>query len=324
MNRRELLVAMLAAGATGGSRAAQAQEFPGRIVTLVHGFGPGGPADGIARMVAGPMGTALNRTVVVEPRPGAGGSIAAAAVSRAAPDGSLIGLVTGGHAVTAAFGRNQSYEPVDGFEPISQVVRYAFVVAVRADNPVKDLKELLSSARASKGALQFGSAGSGTTQHLAGEMLNAMGGVEMTHVPYRGDAASITAVLGGEIPFAITAANVALPLAEAGKLRLLAVTGPKRSARLPAVPTVAEAGLPGYDASTWAGILAPRGTPQSVIAQLNSATNTALRDQAVQTKLAELVDGEVVGGSPQALRTLIVTEIDRWRILIRDRRITSE
>jgi tripartite-type tricarboxylate transporter receptor subunit TctC len=290
----------------------------------VHGFGPGGPADSIARLIAGPIGTALGRSVVVEPRPGAGGNIAAAALSRAAADGSIIGLVTGGHAVTAAFGRNQNYEPVEGFEPVGQVVRYAFVIAVRADSPFKDLKALLTAARASKGALQYGSAGNGTTQHLAGEMLNAMAEVEMTHVPYRGDQASITAVLGGEIPFAITAANVAMALAEAGKLRLLAVTGPKRSARLKDVPTVAEAALPGYDASTWAGVLAPRGTPQAVVARLNGAVLSAVRDPDVQAKLAELIDGEVIGGSPEALRTLMVSEIERWRTLIRDRRIAAE
>lgn len=323
MKRRGMLAAALAAG---GSRVrhAQAQDPAGRPVTLMHGFGPGGPADGIARLVAGPLGAALRQPVVVDPRPGAGGNIAAAALSRATPDGSVIGLVTGGHAVTAAFGRNQNYEPVDGFEPVVQLVRYSFVVAVRADSPLRDLKALLRAASAAPGELQFGSAGTGTTQHLAGELLNAEGNVRMTHVPYRGDAASITAVLGGEIPFAVTATNVATPLAQAGQVRLLAVTGPTRSARLPQVPTVAEAALAGYDASTWAGLLVPRGTPRPVVDRLNAAANAALGDAAVQAKLAELVDGEVVGGTPDAMRDLLVREIARWRTLIRDRQIAAE
>jgi tripartite-type tricarboxylate transporter receptor subunit TctC len=318
-----MLATALAAGGSW-ARCAQAQDQTGRPVTLMHGFGPGGPADGIARLVAGPIGAALRQTVVVEPRPGAGGNIAAAALSRAAPDGSVLGLVTGGHAVTAAFGRNQNYEPVDGFEPIAQVVRYAFVVAVRADSPVQDLRALLRAASAAPGAIQFGSAGSGTTQHLAGELLNAMGGVRMTHVPYRGDAASITAVLGGEIPCTVTATNVATPLAQAGQVRLLAVTGAQRSARLAEVPTVAEAALPGYDASTWAGLLAPRGTPPSMVARLNAAANTALQDPAVKARLAELVDGEVAGGTPEAMRDLMVREIARWRRLIEERQIAPE
>ncbi|MBE9606880.1 tripartite tricarboxylate transporter substrate binding protein [Acetobacteraceae bacterium H6797] len=321
MKRRVLLAAMAAAGAGLRHTDAQGQS---RTTTLMHGFAPGGPADSIARLIAGPLGQALHQTVVVEPRPGAGGDIAAAALSRATSDGSVIGLVTGGHAVTAAFGRNQNYDPVDGFEPISQVLRYAFAIAVRADNPARDLRAALRLAGEAPGQWQFGSAGKGTTQHLAGELLNAMSGVRMDHIPYRGDTASVTALLGGEIPMAVVATNVAIPLAQSGQVRILAVTGASRAARLPDVPTVAEAALPGYDASTWAALLAPRGTSPAVIARLNVATNTALRDEALQKRLAELVDGEVVGGTPEALRALMVSEIARWRTLIRERGIAME
>ncbi|MFL1461600.1 tripartite tricarboxylate transporter substrate-binding protein [Roseococcus sp. DSY-14] len=320
MFRRTLPAALLAAL----SAPALAQDARRRPVTLVHGFAPGGPADAIARVLAPPLSQALGQPVVVEPRPGAGGNIAAAAVSRATPDGSTIGLVTGGHAVTAAFGRNQNYEPVEGFEPIAQVVRYAFVVAVRADHPARDLRALLRLAAAAPNALQFGSAGTGTTQHLAGELLNALGEVRMTHIPYRGDAASITAVMAGEVPVAVTASNVALPFQETGQLRLLAVTGPRRTPRLSAVPTVAEAALPGYDASTWAGLVAPRGTRPEVVEALNAATNEALRDPAVAARLGEMLDGEVVGGTPEAFRALMTTEIARWRQLIEARRITAD
>ncbi|MCQ4159035.1 tripartite tricarboxylate transporter substrate-binding protein [Roseomonas sp. GC11] len=323
MNRRNLLAAAMAAGGSWASLAS-AQEAPGHAITLMHGFAPGGPADAIARLVALPMGKALGQVVVVEPRPGAGGNIAAAALSRAVPDGSVIGLVTGGHAVTAAFGRNQNYDPLDGFEAVSQVARYAFVLAVRADHPALDLKAALRMAASAPRGWQFGSAGSGTTQHLAGELLNAMSGLQMMHVPYRGDAASITGVLGGEIPLAITAANVAIPLVQGGQIRLLATTGPVRSARLPEVPTVAEVALPGYDASSWAGLLAPRGTQPAVVARLNAAAAAALHDKAVQTRLADLLDGEAVPGTPAALRALMAQEITRWRELIQARRIVLE
>ncbi|MFZ6763207.1 Bug family tripartite tricarboxylate transporter substrate binding protein [Pseudoroseomonas sp. WGS1072] len=322
MNRRDLLAAAIAVGGPW-ARHAQAQETA-RTVTLLHGFAPGGPADGVARLVAGPLGAALHQTVVVDPRPGAGGNIAAAALSRAHPDGSVIGLVTGGHAVTAAFGRNQNYEPIDDFEPVSQLVRYAFVLVVRADNPAQDLTTALRAAGASRNGWQFGSAGNGTTQHLAGELLNSMAGLQMVHVPYRGDAASITAVLTGEIPLAITAANVAIPMRQGGQVRLLATTGQRRSVGLPDVPTVSEAALPGYDAATWAGLLAPRGTPQAVVARLNAAAIAAVQDGDVRARLADLVDGEVVGGTPEAMRELMAREIARWRALIRDRRIVLE
>jgi tripartite-type tricarboxylate transporter receptor subunit TctC len=320
VNRREILAAALA----GCAAPALAQNVPRGPVTLLHGFAPGGPADGIARLVALPLGAALGQPVVVDPRPGAGGNIMAAALSRGPTDGSVIGLVTGGHAVSAAFGRATNYDPVEGFEPVSLLVRYAFVIAVRTNHPAADLRALLAVAAASPGAVPFGSAGNGTTQHLAGEMLNAMGRVRMTHIPYRGDAASITAVLGGEVPCVVAAANVAIPLMQAGQLRLLAVTGPRRSLLLPAVPTVAEAALPGYDASTWAGLLAPRGTRPDAVARLNAATNAALRDPAVPSRLAELLDGEASGSTPAELRSLITTEIARWRALITGRGITTD
>jgi tripartite-type tricarboxylate transporter receptor subunit TctC len=321
LTRRAALGGLAFCASTNRSAPAQISSRP---VVLMHGFAPGGPADAIARLLAGPLGTALGQPVVVEPRQGAGGNIAAAAVSRAAPDGSVMGLITGGHAVTAAFGRSQNYEPVEGFEPIAQVVRYAFVLAVRTDNPVRDVQAMLRAAGASRGAWQFGSAGSGTTQHLAGELLNAMGRIKMIHVPYRGDAASITALLSGEVPLAITASNVALPFHESGQIRLLAVTGPSRSARLPGVPTVAEAALPGFDASTWGGLVAPRGTRPEMVARLSTAVNQSLRDQTVQARLAELVDGEVVGGTPEAFRSLMVAEIGRWRRLIQDQQIAAD
>ncbi len=295
-----------------------------RPVTLIHGFGPGGPADIFSRLLAPGIGESLGQAVVVEPRPGAGGNIGAAAISRAAPDGQTIGLVTGGHAVSAAFARNLNYDPVEGFAFVSLIVRYAFVLAVRADHPAQDLRALLAMAGRAPNALQFGSAGAGSTQHLVGEMVNSMGRVQMTHVPYRGDAAAVAALLGGEVPFAVISPVVAVPHMREGKLRLLAVTSPARSSRLPEVPTAAEAGLPGFAGTTWAGVLAPRGTPPELVARLNRAVLHALDQPGVKPRLAEMVDGEAGGSTPEEMRDLVVSEIARWKALIEAQRISPE
>ncbi len=296
-----------------------------RPITLVHGFGPGGPADLMARLIAPGVGESLNTGVVVEPRPGAGGNIAAAAVSRAAPDGATLILLTGGHAVSGAFARNLGYEPVEGFAFVSLIVRYAFVVAVRADHPARDLRALLETARAGgPGTVAFGSAGAGSTQHLVGEMLNAMAGVQMTHVPYRGDAASLTALLAGEVPVVMGTATTVFPQVQEGKVRVLAVTSAARSARLPEVPTVAEAALPGYEATTWGGVAAPRGTPPELLAALNRAVVHAASQPAVRARLAEALDGEAVTSTPEGMREFVAVEIARWRGVIQARGVSVE
>jgi tripartite-type tricarboxylate transporter receptor subunit TctC len=295
-----------------------------RPITLVHGFGPGGPADLMARLIAPGIGEALNAGVVVEPRPGAGGNIAAAAVSRAAPDGATLILLTGGHAVSGAFARNLGYEPVEGFAFVALIVRYAFVVAVRADHLARDLRALLAAARASPGTVAFGSAGAGSTQHLVGEMLNAMAGVQMTHVPYRGDAASLTALLAGEVPVVMGTATTVFPQVQQGKVRVLAVTSAARSARLPGVPTVAEAALPGYEATTWAGVAAPRGTPPDLLGALNRAVVHASSQPAVRARLAEALDGEAVTSTPEGMREFVAAEVARWRGVIQARGVSVE
>lgn len=302
-------------------RPALAQAKP---VTLVHGFGPGGPADAMARLIAPGIGEALGANVVVEPRPGAGGNIAAAHVSRAAPDGQTLILLTGGHAVSAAFARGLTYEPVEGFSFVSLIVRYAFVVAVRADHPAQDLRGLLAMARTVPGSVAFGSAGNGSTQHLVGEMLNAMAGVQMTHVPYRGDAASLTALLAGDVPVVMGTATTVFPQVQDGKVRVLAVTSATRSARLPEVPTVAEAALPGYEATTWGGVAAPRGMAPELLAALNRTVVQAAGQPAVRARLAEMLDGEAVTSSPEAMRAFVAAEIARWKGVIQARGVSPE
>jgi tripartite-type tricarboxylate transporter receptor subunit TctC len=316
MRRRTLALGLLAAPVVHPARAQS------RPVTLLHGFGPGGPADAMARLLAPGMAEALGVPVVVEPRPGAGGNIAAAAASRAAPDGQTLILLTGGHAVSAAFARGLNYDPVEGFAFVGAFIRYGFILGLRADHPARDLRSLLALAAAAPGAVQYGSAGTGSTQHLVGEMLNSHARVQMTHVPYRGDAASLAALLAGEVPLVVGTATTLGPHAETGAVRMLAASGATRSRRFPAVPTIAEAGLPGFEAGTWAGIAAPRGTPEPVVARAHAAVASAAA--ATGRRLEELVDGTVETLDPPATRALVVAEIARWGALIRERGITPE
>lgn len=320
LSRRAALALPLLAGP------ARAQPgWPERGLTMLHGFPPGGGADVVARLVAQPLGEQLGRPVVVEGRPGAGGNIGSGVLARSPADGYTIGLQTGSHAVNAAFGRVQGYDPVDGFAWITILVRYAFVLVVRADHPAQDLAALLAMARRGPGAVQFGSGGVGSSHHLTGEYLNAAAGVQMTHVPYRGDAAGLTAVLSGELPVMISTTVGALGLlAGEARLRPLAVTSTRRSARLPQVPTVAEAALPGFASYTWAGLAAPAGTPPAVVARLHQATAQGLAEPALRQRLEGMVDGELVLNSPAEARDLMAADLEKWRRLIRERQISAE
>jgi tripartite-type tricarboxylate transporter receptor subunit TctC len=290
--------------------------WPDRPIRLLHGFGPGGTADILARLLAAPMGEALGQPLVVEARPGAGGNIASAQLARAPADGNTLGLLTGGHAVSAAFAQGLTFDPVNDFDFVALVVRYAFVVVVRADSPARDLKALLDLARAQPGRVTFGSAGVGSTHHLVGELLNATAGVEMQHIPYRGDAAGTTALLAGEIAAMVTTSVGVLPHLRSGTLRALAVSSSQRSKLLPEVPTVAEAALPGFEAPTWAGIAGPRGLPEPVAVRLHAVITEAIAEPGLRRRLDELVDGEVGTGRPGDMRALVVREIARWRAVI--------
>ncbi len=304
---------------------ARAQSFPDRPLSLLHGFAPGGAADLVARLVAQPLGAQLGKPVVVEGRPGAGGNIGSLALNRANPDGHIIGLPTGSHIVNAAFGRIREYDPVDGFSWLTILVRFGFVLVVRADSPWRDLRSLLAAAGREPGALQFGSGGVGSSHHLTGELLNATAGVQMTHIPYRGDAGGLTAVLSGELPLMIATTVGALGmLAGESRLRPLAVTTPVRSARLPHVPTVAEAALPGFSSTTWQALAAPPGTPPAVVARLHAATLAALAEPALRQRLSEMVDGELVLNSPAEARAFAAADLVKWRRLIEERKISAE
>lgn len=304
-----IMVLALAAGLAGS---VAAQEYPTRPITLVQGFALGGSADTIARLLAAPLSRELGVPVVVDAKPGSGGNIASAYVAAAEPDGYTIGLVTGGHAVSKGLYRELPFDTVDDFTMISTIVEYNFVLAVSADSDAETLADLLDQARAAPGDLSFGSAGVGTTHHLTGELLNSMAGVDLFHIPYRGEGAMITALLGGEIPLIIASPVTLEPQISAGNVRALAVTSDRRWSGLPDVPTVAEAGIEGFNVATWAGLLAPKGLAEEVQARLLAGVHAVLEAPELRAQIENAVGGVVVTSAPEEMRDRIATEAERW------------
>jgi tripartite-type tricarboxylate transporter receptor subunit TctC len=296
--------------------AADAQPYPNHVIRIIHGFAPGGAADTLSRIMADGLSKQLGQNVIVEAKPGAGGNIASEAVARATPDGYTLGLITGGHAISGALYRSLGYKPVDSFEMISTVVYYALVIAVRSDYPAKTLGDLIALAKAKPGTLSFGSVGFGSTHHLAGELFKNAAGIDMVHVPYRGDSQAIAALLAGDVPVIVGTSVLVAPQIEAGSVRGLAVTSSERSKLLPNVPSAAEAGLRDFDVRTWAGLIAPKDTPPEIVAQLNRAVQASLADPAVKAKIETAVGGDARGSTPAEMHDLIVTEIGKWNAVI--------
>jgi tripartite-type tricarboxylate transporter receptor subunit TctC len=302
---------------------ATAQTYPERSIRLLQGFAPGGNADTIARVVSVEMSKNLGQPFVVEAQTGAGGNIAAAAVARAKPDGYTLLLATGGHAVAGAIYKELAYKTVDDFEMISTVTYFPFLWVVRADSPYKSMGQLLTDARSQPRKVAYGTAGIGSTHHLAGELLGKLSNTDLLHVPYRGDAASITSLLAGDVPVIVAPPTAVTEHIKAGKLRVLAVTGPQRWPEMPDVPTVAEQGVAGYDARSWAGFMAPRGTPRPVIDRLNLEISKALQLGNVRDRLRDM-GGEVKGSTPEEMKTMVASELARWTRLVNDTNIPKQ
>ena len=312
------LFAMVFIAAIAGSMApAGAQDYPNRPIRLLHGFAAGGAADTLSRILANGLSKRLGQPIVIEAKPGSGGNLAAAAIAKAEPDGYTIGLVTGAHAISPALYKSLPYDSVDSFEMISTAVYYALVIAVRSDYEAKSLGELIALAKAKPGDLSFASVGFGSTHHLAGALLETTAGIKMVHVPYRGDSLTVTALLGGEIPMIVGTPVLLAPQIASGAVRGLAVTSPARSKLLPNVPTVDEAGLRGFDVRTWAGLLAPKGTPPAIIARLNKAVLETIADPDTKSALETAIGGEVQGSTPVEMRTLVQSQIVKWADVIK-------
>lgn len=304
--------------------AASAQTYPERPVRVLHGFAAGGNADVVARLVATEMAKDLGQPLVVEPKPGAGGTIAAATVAMAKPDGYNLLLATGGHAIAGVLYDKLPYDTAKSFQPISALTSFPFLVVVNVASPHNNLGDLLKAAKAKPNPMTFGSAGIGTGQHMTGELLANRAGSAFTHVPYRGESASVTALLGNEVDFVVIAPTTALPQVKAGKLRALGTSGSARWSGLPDVPTVAEQGVPNFEVRSWTALLAPAGTPQPVIDRLNAQVTTALQDATLRNKLAEATGGDVHASTPKELQATIESDLKRWAQLVKDAKIQKD
>jgi tripartite-type tricarboxylate transporter receptor subunit TctC len=290
-----------------------AQPYPTKPLTILNGFPPGGTTDGAVRTLAGKLGERLGQQVVIENRPGAAGTIAAAAVARSAPDGyTLLFGVAANLAVAPATMKNPPYDPTRAFTPIAEVARGPYIWMVRADHPAVDMRQFIAWTRANPGQAHYASPGQGSVHHLATEMLKQKTGASMVHVPYKGGAALAAALLGGEVQGMFESPGVHLGNLRAGKLRALAVTGPRRLAVLPDVPTLEEQGLPALEVNSWWGIVGPAGLPAEVVQRLNGEIGRVLADPELKAMLDKM-SIEAKAGSAEAFGAHIREEWRRWR-----------
>lgn len=317
LSRRELLGLALAAPAVRVLAADEA-AWPARPILLIMPGGPGGVADLRARWLAERLAPALGQPVIVENKPGAGGNIGMEVAARSAPDGyTLVVAHQGVLSMNPHLYRHTGYDALADFAPITRVGVGPLLLAVHPSIPARSVRELIQLAKAQPGRMSFGSPGVGTPPHLAGELFNRMAGIEALHVPYRGGASAAADLVGGHISWTIEGTNVQLPQIQAGRLRALAVTGPRRIAVLPDVPTVAESGLPGYEFTGWVGIAAPARTPRPVLERLYAECARILQAPAAREWFASY--GLAPGGdTPEAFAALVREEYQRWGRFIRD------
>jgi tripartite-type tricarboxylate transporter receptor subunit TctC len=310
---KRLLAALLAAPT-------MVLAFPDRPITLVHGFGAGGNADVVSRIVAEGLAKELGQPVVVTARTGAGGNIASAHVATQPPDGYTLILMTGGHAVSAAIYRSLAFDPVKSFDWLSVVTQFPFVLAVKADNPMRNAADVVAAAKARPGQISFSSVGVGSTQHLSGELLQSMAGVQLNHIPYRGGAAPLQDVLGGNVDMMFDSVTVTRSQIEAGNLHAIGVTSSAPWPTLPNVPPLG-ATVPGYEVMSWLGVAAPRGLPADVASRLHGALVKVLRDPAVVTRL-EATGGAVrPSASGAEMEGFVAGQVQTWQRVVKDSNI---
>lgn len=316
--------ALIAAGLLFAGTAIAQTVYPAKPLRLIVGFAAGGATDFLARIAAQQLAQQLGQSVTVDNRPGAGGAIGAELGARAAPDGyTLTAGSSGAITVNPHLMAKLPYDPLRDFAPVGLYSTFAYVVLVHPSIPVKSMKELMALARSQPGKLSFGSAGNGSGNHLAAEQFKSLTGVKLLHVPFKGGAPALTALMSGEIDLAFDPMITTLQHINSGRIRPLAVSTVKRTPQLPALPTLHEAGVPGYDATNWGGILLPAATPRAIIERLNAALNQGLSRQDVRERMQTL-GAEVLTGTPEDLGELIKRELARNGKIIRDAGLRAE
>lgn len=320
--RRVLVLALAAASATASVRAASA--YPARAIRLVVPFPPGGSADSMARVVASALSDRLGQPMVVENRPGAGGNLGTDAVAKAPADGYTLLLASSSSmAVSPALYLKLPYDPQRDFSFIGQIASFQGVLCVAPTQPHASLRDLVIAAKSHPGRLSYGSPGSGTTPNLAAELLKKMASIDITHIPYRGDAPAISDAMGGQVPMVFVNVAPAIAGIRAGRLRPLAVSGAMRSPELPTVPTIAESGYPGFAVVGWAGLAAPAGTPAAVVGRLSDQLKLVLENPEVIDKLAHQ-SAEATYSTPAAFSQYARAERLRFSRLVKEARIALD
>jgi tripartite-type tricarboxylate transporter receptor subunit TctC len=317
------LISAVATLAGNGRPASAAADYPTRPITLVVPYPAGGGNDVIARLVAAKMSTSLGQPIVIENRAGAGSTIGTRDVARSKPDGYTLLIATSALAINPALYPDAGYDPQKDFAPVGLIASGANLALLRPALPVHSIVELIALAKREPAKLNFASTGTGTSTHLAAELFASMAGVKLTPIPYKGVAPAVTDLLGGHVDLMFCPTSSVVGLVREGKLPALAVTSAKRSSLFPQLPTISEAGLPGYQAELHYGIVAPAGTPAPVIAKLNAALNSALDDASVRSRLS--ADGdETLPGTPQAYAADIASEQAKWSALIKQSGVTAQ
>ena len=301
---------------------ASAQPYPSKVVRIVVGTPPGGSLDFVARHVGQKLTGTLGRQVIVDNRPGAGGNIGTDVAAKSPADGYTLLIASSFFTINPSLYRSVSYDPIKDFDPVSLLTTYMLFLVAHPSLPARSVKELIALARARPGQVNFASTGTGTTTHVAGELLASMAGVKMQHIPYKGTNPMLPAILGGEVALAFGTTSI-VPLVQARKLLLIGVTGGKRFPLFPEVPTIAEGGLPGYEVTSWNAMFAPAGTPPAIIKRLNEDIARALS----QPDTMETFDKQGLqpaAGTPESMGAMIKAEFARWAKVIKDADIPKQ
>ena len=323
--RRALIVWTLAAAAGLCAAPAMSQSWPSRPIRIVVPLPPGGSPDYLARLLSEKLQPVLGQPLVVENKPGASGHIAREFVAKAPADGHTLLMSEASHVISAAVGAKLPYDPIKDFQPVALVGQIPFGLTVNSNTPVRTLKEFIAWAKASPKPLTYGTAGVGAPHHFAVELLRAETGINVTHVPYKGSAGIIPALLSGEIDFTIAAVNSLLPHFKSGKLRPIAMAGSSRTSVLPDIPTIAEAGpFPGYSMDVWLGVMAPAGTPRPIVDRLSAEINKIVRDPQVVKDRLSPVGLEPLGSTPEKMLEVMLSELAKYQKVAKAANIKPE
>jgi len=307
---------MLAAALLATSLPATAQRYPSKPIKMVIGYAPGGGTDIMGRLIAQQITEATGQQVIVENRAGAAQNVAAEYFIRQPADGYNLFMSSAAHSVNVSLYPKLNYDPVKDFVPVAMFATSPNLLLVHPSYPAKTVREFIAVAKKSPGKLNFSSSGSGSTQHLSGEMLKLMLGVEMTHIPYKGSAPSMTALASGEVDFSFNNIPASQPLMTPGRIRAIGITSAKRSPLLPQLPTMVEGGLPGFVTETWYGVMFPSGTPDDIVNALNAVVVKAVQKEEFRARLAQL-GADPLAESPDFFRKTLAAEIERWGKVVR-------